>query len=1678
MTTYTITYNVIGNGWYDANYRVSPAGNETDINGVPDWIEVYEYDAGPVIGPFTGQAYGYTNLFDQQNTRFLLGTYAFYRPDTLYLQPGDIVTGTVAGGEFDVLGGASSSGIKIEAGGLLRIYSGAFDDSALISNGGEEQVREGAIANGAEIANGGYQEILSGGSTTSTTIDSGGIQQVAGAAIDTTVNSGGQQQVGRGIAGATPGVATGTIVNSGGSAIVLIDGAASSTTLNGGEQDVYGSATGTEVDSSGLLAVVSGGTVSSTTVNSGGMYNFGSAIDTTLNSGGFEIDRAGAHASNTTVNDGGIQIVLLGASATNTIVNKGGTLGLQGGSLASDWIINFSGFLGISAGYVLSNYHVSDTNLQVRSGGTASGTTIDNGGIEYVQNGGNDIGATVNDGGSLILQGAPLIQFVGGSMTPLPGVGPETASATTINSGGFVYVYSGGTTTGATVNSGGTEVVLSGGIASTTTINGGTLELASGGSAGSDPITFVGTGGTLKIDDAASVQIEEETGSYIIALGTSHDVVTIHGNGNNTITPGSGSEFISINGSGKNNVLSGDLSKGGVVNITGGGSLKINGDANGDVEVGANSTVEIVGSDAGHVTLLGANTTVVLDQPGSFAGNIEGLLLGDKIDFANTQVASALLSGNTLTITEADDDVLTYQVSGSLQGTFFKQSDDGKGGTLLTLDTLPSFKATTGSPGAGAFANYVVVTEGGNFGKITITLSSASDVPIDVHLDAQPIGWQGDIILTDFTIPAGQTSFTIPVVAAVDDNASGLESIESGSITISAMAQKTSLPFAPGDDSVPVLVQDQINSGNAASLAGYQAGVTWTGNIITAIRDAAKISVAYASNPSVVAQAYVEALEESGIEQMTGVIVDGSKAASQLAADLQAAQQLSVSDPNAGAQAAYAAYESARVSFVGDVIKTAVTGSGALFAAGVVAGLTGVAVTAALPVLTAVVIGWSGKIAYDAYIAPIVSSALARQFEIDHPKADFVEGYIEAHKAVDIVVHGYVSGATVFEDLNGTGELAANDPSTTTDASGHFTPLGNTGSLIAFGGTDISTGLPFKGQFSAPAGSQIISPLTTLLNDLQADPSAQQKILSVLGLSSTLDLTTFDPVAAAQGGSSDGAAAEIAGAKVYDTVEMIASALAGAGGTFTASLQAAFSTLASALDGARFNLGDKGALSALIIQVAHAESVTIGQGVADAIASVIAAGNTALDRVLQTDQSGTKLLSDAAGVELVMEGAASAALVSAGGDPTKLQAIVDLFTGTNLDRIVTQAQTETQNPGLDVGPIAFDDSVSTDQNTVRNGTVSAIDLMGNAITFALDGTAPAGLNFNSDGTFSFDPGNVFKYLGAGDDAHVTFQFKVSDGNGADSTAIETITIHGLNDTPVLLAQTGSQAATAGTPFVFTLPANTFQDPDTGDQLTLTASLSNGAALPAWLTFDAATGTLKGTPGAADAGGLDISIKATDTSGLSATDTFHLAVAAPPNHAPVITSDGSGATASVIITDNTKYVDTVRAADPDQSSTIKYSIIGGQDQKLFVIDANSGALSFKSMPQDGHSYQVTVAASDGTLQDTQTIKVQVATCVLEQGNANVTDNFVFKSDFGLAIISNFDAGSANHDVLELDHRLFAHADTNASPDAVLDLIQHHSFQLGHDVVIVTDSWDLVDLRNTNLHALTAKDFVLV
>jgi VCBS repeat-containing protein len=65
-------------------------------------------------------------------------------------------------------------------------------------------------------------------------------------------------------------------------------------------------------------------------------------------------------------------------------------------------------------------------------------------------------------------------------------------------------------------------------------------------------------------------------------------------------------------------------------------------------------------------------------------------------------------------------------------------------------------------------------------------------------------------------------------------------------------------------------------------------------------------------------------------------------------------------------------------------------------------------------------------------------------------------------------------------------------------------------------------------------------------------------------------------------------------------------------------------------------------------------------------------------------------------------------------------------------------------------------------------------------------------------------------------------------------------------------------------FTFTVPANTFSDPDTPqDALIVTATLADGSPLPNWLSFDPATRTFSGTPPDGAAGVIPLQLVVSD-----------------------------------------------------------------------------------------------------------------------------------------------------------------------------------------------------------------------
>jgi hypothetical protein len=134
--------------------------------------------------------------------------------------------------------------------------------------------------------------------------------------------------------------------------------------------------------------------------------------------------------------------------------------------------------------------------------------------------------------------------------------------------------------------------------------------------------------------------------------------------------------------------------------ITGTGTLKIDNAAT----LWITNTAEAVNYAAGAVA------TLKLGAPDSFTGAINGLALGDAIDFVGTTVTGATVVGSTLTVARSAGADLHYTVSGAFTGNHFAIVPDGFGGSdiILTAGTAapavlaPASIATTDAQPAAA----------------------------------------------------------------------------------------------------------------------------------------------------------------------------------------------------------------------------------------------------------------------------------------------------------------------------------------------------------------------------------------------------------------------------------------------------------------------------------------------------------------------------------------------------------------------------------------------------------------------------------------------------------------------------------------------------------------------------------------------------------------------------------------------------------------------------------------------------------------------------------------------------------------------------------------------------------------------------------------------------------------
>lgn len=255
-------------------------------------------------------------------------------------------------------------------------------------------------------------------------------------------------------------------------------------------------------------------------------------------------------------------------------------------------------------------------------------------------------------------------------------------------------------------------------------------------------------------------------------------------------------------------------------------------------------------------------------------------------------------------------------------------------------------------------------------------------------------------------------------------------------------------------------------------------------------------------------------------------------------------------------------------------------------------------------------------------------------------------------------------------------------------------------------------------------------------------------------------------------------------------------------------------------------------------------------------------------------------------------------------------------------------------------------------------------------------------NASSTGSFSFTP-TVTVPVGQ----FITGTATGPNGSTSELSAVRVVVVP-PNQPPTITSNGGGDSAGVNVPENLTAVTTvTATDPDSG--MTMAYSIAGGADASRF-TISATTGALAfvaapnfEAPTDADTNNSYVVIVQASDGSLADLQMLTVTVT-NANELPVITSNGGGSSASVSLLENTTAVTTVMAFDPDAGTTIVYSISGGADAAQFAINPSSGALTFVAAPNfeaptdtgADNAYEVIVAASDGSLADSQALTVTV------------------------------------------------------------------------------------------------------
>ncbi|MEG4092050.1 calcium-binding protein, partial [Microcoleus sp. Pol12B4] len=383
-------------------------------------------------------------------------------------------------------------------------------------------------------------------------------------------------------------------------------------------------------------------------------------------------------------------------------------------------------------------------------------------------------------------------------------------------------------------------------------------------------------------------------------------------------------------------------------------------------------------------------------------------------------------------------------------------------------------------------------------------------------------------------------------------------------------------------------------------------------------------------------------------------------------------------------------------------------------------------------------------------------------------------------------VNSYLMGAKVFFDADFNGIQDNSEPFAITNVDGSFVlevslfnfDLNNSGDLepeegriVMIDGINTSTYLPQQTPIFATPDATVVTPLTTLLTELieqGIDPNqAQIQVKSALGVSSGIDLTSYDPLQAITQNDPNGLAVYAAHAQVQNTIVLITDLISGASTTAKNEIaDGAISAVANQIKTGPLDLSNSTQLQAIIQSAASQQQAPQLSSIASEAAQIIADGNQRISAIASSNSSPSDAATEIARIQKVAQGEVAQDLLQVAAGNKTIQSAISENTGASLN---TKIQSATANnptlrntldtddsstpstpdePFLESGIEFVKDGENTTESTDGDDT-----LMGSASDDVLRGKKGNDLLFSLDGNdwMNGNQGNDLTDGGIGDD---------------------------------------------------------------------------------------------------------------------------------------------------------------------------------------------------------------------------------------------------------------------------------------------------------------------------------------